>query len=165
MDNIIKENYLILTDLWQEFCKLHTELFEYTCEEYSLLLSSEIDPLELVLDKKEKTIEKIKMLESKRRDIINTLNSTLPHEKKIERVYDLLNLMNLYEVKNGESFLTKYNSLLIDIIEKIRQQNRRNQIFINKSLNSLKIIKDGLSGLKTFPTYNSQGLTGHLKSP
>lgn len=162
---LVKNQYISLVEIWKSFCELHSDLFELTCEEYSLLLSSDVDSLEPNLQLKEELIKEIALLEDKRQLIINQINQLRSPEKAVKNIHDLLNYMNQYEKESQNFFLTKYNSLLIDIIEKIRIQNKKNQIFINKSLSSLNIIKEGLNGLKNYQTYNSNGLTGNNKSP
>ena len=79
--------------------------------------------------------------------------------KKIDAVSDLLELMSNYEKKLDEKYLNNFNSLLIDIIQKIQKQNKKNQIFINKAIISLKEIKGSVDGKKSFNTYTQEGLT------
>ena len=58
-----------------------------------------------------------------------------------------------------KKYLNNFNSLLIDIIQKIQKQNKKNQIFINKAIISLKEIKGSVDGGKNFNTYTQEGLT------
>jgi flagellar biosynthesis/type III secretory pathway chaperone len=51
------------------------------------------------------------------------------------------------------------NSLLIDIIHRIQEQNKKNQMFLNKAMLSLREIKQGFTGKKTYTTYGADGMT------
>ncbi|MBF0206317.1 MAG: flagellar protein FlgN [Oligoflexia bacterium] len=155
----LQEFYVRLVALWRSFCERHTELFSVTCDEYSLLLTSEVDALESLLAKKDELIFAIGDLDQKRRGVIaeiNLMNSSLG-TTNIKNVSDLIQIMKEYEENSGENYLSKYNSLLIDIIEKIQNQNKKNQIFLNRSIISLREVREGILGRKSYSTYNSQG--------
>ena len=148
--------YFEVTDLWKRLCEEHNELFNITCDEYSLLLNSELSLLEDKLTEKNITILKISALETIRRELIKELNSLLP-EKEVTSVSELLEVMRAYEVENQQKHLFRFNALLIDIIEKIQAQNKRNQLFINKALLSLKQIRIEATGKKNYSTYSAKG--------
>lgn len=150
--------YFEVTDLWKRLCEEHVDLFNLTCDEYSLLLSSQLEELEEKLVEKNNTIKKINQLEKIRRELIADLNAFLP-EQNIESVSALLNVMNQYHVETKEKHLFRFNALLIDLIEKIQNQNKRNQLFINKALHSLKEIRQDVLGKKSYSTYSSRGST------
>ncbi len=148
--------YFEVTDLWKRFCEEHNALFNVTCDEYSLLLQSELDQLEEKLAEKNEIIARISALETIRKDIIKELNNLFP-EKEIDSVSKLLEVMTSYEVEKKQKHLFRFNALLIDIIEKIQAQNKRNQLFINKALLSLKQIRLEATGKKNYSTYTSRG--------
>lgn len=148
--------YFEVTDLWKRLCEEHNDLFNLTCDEYSLLLNSQLDELEKKIKEKNLAIKRIHNLELVRRQIITDLNDFLPHEK-INSVADLIKVMNQYHVEKKEKHLFRFNALLIDIIEKIQTQNKRNQLFINKALHSLQQIRHDVLGKKSFSTYSSRG--------
>lgn len=148
--------YFEVTDLWKRLCEEHNELFSVTCDEYSLLLNSQLDLLEEKLVEKNEVILRISALETIRREIITELNEMFP-EKNIDSVSSLLEVMRSYEVEKNQKHLFRFNALLIDIIEKIQAQNKRNQLFINKALLSLKQIRLEATGKKNYSTYTSKG--------
>jgi flagellar biosynthesis/type III secretory pathway chaperone len=148
--------YFEVTDLWKRLCEEHVTLFDQTCDEYSLLLNSNLDELEQKIAEKNITIKNINNLEKVRREIITELNNYLP-DQNIESVSNLLEVMNKYSVEAKEKHLFRFNALLIDLIEKIQAQNKRNQLFINKALHSLKQIRQDVLGKKSFSTYSSSG--------
>lgn len=148
--------YFEVTDLWKRLCEEHNELFNITCDEYSLLLNSELSLLDDKLAEKNTIILKISALETIRRELIKELNSLLP-EKEVTSVSELLEVMRAYEVENQQKHLFRFNALLIDIIEKIQAQNKRNQLFINKALLSLKQIRIEATGKKNYSTYSAKG--------
>lgn len=155
----LQETYMRVVDLWQLFCDKHNQLFQLTCDEYSYLLGSKIEQLEQVIEQKTSLMDEIQILEGTRKEIIAELNLHMNKEDEILSVGDLLLFMQDYEKHGGQSYLRRYNDLLVDIIEKIQEQNKRNQIFINKSLLALKDIREGLLGVKNYNTYNSLGIT------
>lgn len=56
--------------------------------------------------------------------------------------------------------MKKLNLILMDIVEKIQEQNKKNQVFLNKALISLKELKNSFSGGgKKYETYGSNGAT------
>ena len=164
----IKYFYYQVTDLWKRFCEEHATLFNLTCEEYSNLLKTDLEKLEKTIAEKDTIINRINALEKLRLDLISEINDELIKNqdlrnifniKKIDAVSDLLELMNNYEKKLDEKYLNNFNSLLIDIIQKIQKQNKKNQIFINKAIISLKEIQGTVDGGKNFNTYTQEGLT------
>ncbi|MDO9181237.1 MAG: flagellar export chaperone FlgN [Bacteriovorax sp.] len=148
--------YFEVTDLWKRLCEEHNDLFNVTCDEYSLLLSSELALLEDKLIEKNNIILKISALETIRRELIKELNLIMPGND-IDSVSKLLEVMKIYEVESKQKHLFRFNALLIDIIEKIQAQNKRNQLFINKALLSLKQIRIEATGKKNYSTYTSRG--------
>jgi flagellar biosynthesis/type III secretory pathway chaperone len=160
MDHRMKDKlatlYFEVTNLWKQFCEEHNELFNLTCDEYSLLLKSELELLEEKIVEKNECIKRIGTLELVRRDLIKDLNALYPN-KKIESVSDLIEVLSAYEIESNQKHLFRFNALLIDIIEKIQAQNKRNQLFINKALHSLQQIRIEASGKKNFSTYSARG--------
>lgn len=150
--------YQQVMDIWEGFCRLHKGLYDLACEEYLTLLESDIDKLESMLPLKEDLISKIGELESERADLIEKLNQNNLFENKIVRVGDLINSFTTIEKSNGIQALHNLNDLLIDIIQKIQDQNKKNQIFLNKAMLSLREIKQGFSGKKAFTTYGADGV-------
>jgi flagellar biosynthesis/type III secretory pathway chaperone len=148
--------YFEITNLWKQFCEEHNELFSITCDEYSLLLASELDLLDEKIAEKNECIQRIGTLEFVRRDLINDLAKIYP-DQKIDSVSKLLEIMSKYEVESNQKHLFRFNALLIDIIEKIQAQNKRNQLFINKALHSLQQIRLEASGKKQFSSYSKNG--------
>lgn len=148
--------YFEVTDLWKRLCEEHNLLFNVTCDEYSLLLQSDLENLEEKLIEKQEIIARINTLEIVRRQLIKELSAIFP-EKEIDSVSRLIETMRAYEVEQNQKHLFRFNALLIDIIEKIQAQNKRNQLFINKALLSLKQIRMEACGKKNYSTYTSKG--------
>lgn len=149
--------YYQVTDLWKKLCEEHNELFGLTCEEYTYLLSSNIDALNLLTEKKQTIINQIAVYEKVRREIIREINSLLPDEGKIHTAGDLLRLMGAVETRTGERHLHRFNQFLIDVIVKLQDQNKKNQIFLNKAMTNLRDIREGIIGKKSYTTYTANG--------
>ncbi len=158
-DATIEKFYFRIIDIWKRFCDLHSDLYDHTCDEYSALLSNDVEQLDEILTRKNKLINRISVVEEARRAIIDRINTTIKHSEPIKRVSELLKLMNDYEKENELVLLNEMNDLLIDIIYKIQKQNKTNQLFLNRALMSLSEIKDNLyDNKKKYNTYDSQGL-------
>lgn len=147
-----------LREMWHNFCELHTELYEVTCDEYMHLLSSEIDELENDIDNKNFTIQKINGLELER----NLIGQEIAHHFQQEKTQKLSELLNLLKANGHEKVATeieKLNLVLLDIVEKIQEQNKKNQVFLNKAILSLRELKNSFSGKTTYNTYSANGMT------
>ncbi len=145
--------YNDVCDLWRGFCELHNELYELACEEHLLLMQSDIENLDDCLARKEKIISKVTQMEGQRATFIEFLNKDYS-KKTIVKARDLIDFFKSH-VK--DDLLEQYNVLLIDIIENIQEQNKRNRIFLNKALYSLNQIKKDFSGSPYIETYNASG--------
>jgi flagellar biosynthesis/type III secretory pathway chaperone len=165
MDNRLDEKklyYQHVVSVWEGFCHLHKDLYDLTCEEYLTLLESDIDKLETMLPLKEEIIAKISELEKERTELIEKLNSTALFSTKITRAGELLTAFSSIDQQAGIPALKNFNSLLIDIIQKIQEQNKKNQQFLNKAMLSLREVKQGFTGKKQFTTYGADGQTRSL---
>lgn len=158
MNDALNVLYFQVTDLWKRLCESHSELLDLTFDEYSLLLSSDIDALEDKIEEKKIVIERISGLEGLRADLIDKVNK-YQDQREVKNVIDLINVMSTTDIEREQKHLFRFNTLLIDIIEKIQEQNKKNQLFINKALNSLKEIREGATGTKSYPTYDKKGAT------
>lgn len=147
----------LLTDLWKEFCEKHTELYEYTCDEYMHLLSSDLDKLELVIDSKKNLIGEINKLEDRRQDVTKEVSNLLNIEKP-KTLSVLIDSLKLNQEDASAMQIEKLNLVLLDIVNKIQEQNKKNQVFLNRALLSLKELKDSFGGRTNYKTYSSTGL-------
>jgi len=142
--------YFQITDLWKRFCEEHQVLFDLTMDEYQALLKSDIDQVDELVAQKKQIMQKIALLEQARQTLMQEVSQQVGHP--ITKASELLAVMEVYEQENHQNYLQRFNNLLIDIIEKIQQQNHKNQIFINKAISSLNEIRESTSG-RRFKTY------------
>jgi len=151
-----------LLDLWQNFCQMHSDLYDLTCDEYVHLLSSDLESLDGVMEVKNELLEKIKKFESTRQEYIKEIDVLIPLEsEKIIKFSDLIPVLKKYGSDNEAIRLEKLNLLLLDIIDKIQQQNKKNQVFLNKAILSLRNLKDSFGGKKNYRTYGANGATSN----
>jgi flagellar biosynthesis/type III secretory pathway chaperone len=146
-----------LTNIWKTYCEFHSDLYDLTCDEYVHLLASDMDKLEDTVELKNSLINTINIVEEKRTAALEELNSSSKDYN-----FSKLNEIIIYAKKNNfeeGSYLEKYNLLLVDIISKIQDQNKMNQLFLNKAILSLRNLKESFSGRKTFKTYGANGTT------
>lgn len=165
MDNRMDEKKLYYQQavaIWEGFCRLHKELYDLTCDEYLTLLESDIDKLEQMLPLKEEIIQKIGELERDRSELIDTLNKTALFSGNISRAGELLEAFSSIDSQAAIPAMKNLNALLIDIIQKIQDQNKRNQQFLNKAMLSLREVKQGFTGKKQYTTYGADGQTRSL---
>ncbi len=92
-----------------------------------------------------------------RQEVINTLNNNL--EQKITNVGELVLLMERFEKEKERRHLFDFNELLIDIIDKIQDQNKKNQLFINKAIISLRSLRRSANGRPHVELYKADGNT------
>lgn len=154
--------YQHVVSVWERFCHLHKDLYDLTCEEYLTLLESDIDKLETMLPVKEEIISKIGELDSERAGLIEKINESGLFAIKITRAGELLDAFTPVETNAAIPALRNFNSLLIDMVQKIQLQNKKNQQFLNKAMISLKEVKQGYTGKKTYTTYGADGQTRSL---
>jgi flagellar biosynthesis/type III secretory pathway chaperone len=148
--------------VWERFCQLHKQLFDLTCDEYLTLLASDIEKLESMLPIKEEIIGKIGELEAERAELIETINNSKIFSLPILKSGDLLEAFAELDQQSSIPALKNLNALLIDIVQKLQDQNKKNQVFLNKAMLSLREIKQGFSGKKTYTTYGADGMTRAL---
>lgn len=160
-EEVLKPFYLEFVSLWKSLCEMHTTLLELTFDEYSFLLASDIESLEKKIEEKSRILSSIDTIEKKRTVLLNKINSKLGNN--VTSIKDLLSLMRDLEEKSNDRHLLRLNSLLIDIIEKIQEQNKRNKLFINKAILSLNEIRTTADTKKKFETYTPSGSTKVIK--
>lgn len=148
----------LLRDLWHNFCEKHTDLYELTCDEYMHLLSSDVDQLEITVENKNTLINFINKLELDRNELAGEI-ATLYGIKKPEKLTNLIQILKDNKEEKIAIEIEKLNLVLLDIIEKIQEQNKKNQVFLNKAILSLRELKDSFSGKTTYNTYSSNGMT------
>ena len=151
--------YHSVVSVWEGFCHLHKELYDLTFDEYLTLLSSDVDKLEDALPLKEEIIRKISALEYERKDLIESINTSKIFTKNILKSSDLLIVFSEIDQSSAMPALKNLNALLIDIVQKIQEQNKKNQMFLNRAMLSLREIKQGFTGKKTYSTYGADGMT------
>lgn len=156
-DNL-KLYYFQITDVWKLHCELHSELFDLTCDEYMYLLESNLDKLDHTIEKKNEIIEIIRLNELERERLLASLSSENPNTS-LNNFKDLVTFFSNFGPEKESKHLFRFNELLVDIITKIQNQNKKNQLFINKALHSLKVIREEATGKKSVTTYNKKGVT------
>lgn len=157
--SLLKLRYDQLLSLWHGLCEQHTTLYELTCQEYAYLLKSNIESLEETLNEKDVILEAIRDLEKIRIDLIKDINGERLFANPIKNISSLLIEMQVFEETLNSSGLKKYNQLLISIIENIQEQNKKNQVFLNKAISSIEEMREGFTQNKSFQTYNQRGHT------
>ncbi len=148
--------YWEITDLWKDFCVEHNNLLNKTWMEYSFLLSSNIEKVEECLKEKNEILQTIQKLEKVRREIMKEVNRIFGRDR-INNANDLIEVMNHLKIEKEQKHLFDFNELLLNLIDDIQAQNKKNQIFVNKALRSLQSIREGISEIKNYPGYNAQG--------
>lgn len=146
--------YFRITDLWKRLCELHNDLFDLTAEEYSHLLASDFDEIERVTKEKNNTIAEISNIDSIRQDLIDAMRTK---GTEINNASDLVIYFQDCPPEKEGRHLWRFNQLLVDIITKIQDQNKKNQIFINKAIISLRDIRHGALGEEKHYVYNAKG--------
>ena len=153
------EIYFEVTDLWKTLCEEHSLLFNLVSDEYLLLLESKINELEKIVTEKKAVINRIAKLDMIRKNILNKINSSLENQREIKSVTDLIKFLGTNPIEREQKHFLRFNGLLNKTIEKLKQQNKRNHLFLNKAMISLNDWKKEALGHKSFSTYNASGAT------
>ena len=159
MDEALRLYHAEAIEVWENFCRLHHDLYELTCDEYQVLLSGEIESLEDLIAKKEVVIASIGGWETARAELISRMNRDLPAGQQITNVSGLLTTFASAESKLAMPALRNLNALLIDVITRVQEQNKRNQQFLNRAMQSIREIRDGFTGKRNYNTYGADGMT------
>ena len=149
--------------IWQQMCETHHQLLDLTTLEYSHLLSSDMESLEITLAEKTDILERIKIQEEHRILLLEQINSILPESHPISTAKNLIELFqeNL-DTQDSAKLLENQNDLLIHLINDIRTHNKKNQLFLNKALSSLNELKQEMFGKKSFQSYGPKGTSSSL---
>jgi flagellar biosynthesis/type III secretory pathway chaperone len=158
MKETVQNLYFEFVDLWKSLCDIHNQLYQITCEEYLALLNSNIDRVNSLLEEKEHLMKSIDDLEAHRFKLVlkvsETANLPAANFSKFKTVYDFLLIeLNLKE----ENPLLKYHKLMVELIEKTQDQNKKNRIFLNKALLSIQELRNELNGTTKVNNYSRTG--------
>jgi flagellar biosynthesis/type III secretory pathway chaperone len=158
MDDTLRLYHSQAVEVWENFCRLHRDLFELTCDEYQALLSGEIETLEAMVARKDSVMAEISAWEDTRTALIAGMNDHLKPDTPVTSVTEMLRALRAPEAAMAIPALTNLNALLIDIITKTHEQNKRNQLFLNRALLNLRDIREGFTGKRTYTTYGANGM-------
>ena len=154
---ILQITYNEMVEIWILMCNKHEELYHLTCQEYVLLLKSEIDELEKTIDQKIQIINEINFYDEKRKRQLQGLKNALSISSVL-KVSDFIEMIDKYKIDEESKTFFKYNQFLLDFIQKLKEQNKKNQIILNKSLINLKELREKLLGEDSLKTYDMRGL-------
>lgn len=160
----IKIYYFRISDIWNRLCEEHSRLYDLSVQEYQVLLENDIDKLDDIVKEKDIHIQNISQLDSLRKEVLSEMNQKIPSDHKIENILGLIDFFSTYEKSLGNNYFSKFNQLLIQIIEKVKFQNKANQKFVNKAIISLENIKNETLGVKSYQTYTNRGQVGSTNS-
>ncbi len=144
--------------IWEKLCQLHNHLYDLTCDEYVSLLNSDYNKIEENIVNKDQIINEIKLIEKERTELILFLEKNTKSESRIEKISDLIKYFNDNFEGESVNFFNKYNSLLIEIIEKIQNQNKKNLLLVNKGMQFYKELQQLVTGKQSVFTYNNHGV-------
>lgn len=151
--------YFEVTDLWKLLCEEHSLLFNLVSDEYLLLLESNIEGLEEVVTEKKEVIARIAKLDLHRQSLLKKINSHLREQEQIKSVAGLIKFLGTNPIERDQKHFLRFNGLLNKTIDKLKQQNKRNHLFLNKAMVSLNDWKKEALGHKSFSTYDAFGTT------
>ena len=106
--------YFQITDVWKRHCELHSELFDLTCDEYSLLLKSDLDNLEKKIEEKNYILSVIRDNEIIRDEVVAKIK-TSSNEKEVTNIKDVISFFSDFEPEMKDKHLYRFNELLIDV--------------------------------------------------
>jgi len=153
------ETYFEMTDLWKLLCEEHFLLFNLVSDEYLFLLESNMDKLEKVVSEKKEVINRIGRLDLFRQNLLKKINTSLNEKSQIKSSSDLIKFLGTNPIERDQKHFLRFNTLLNKTIEKLKHQNKRNHLFLNKAMISLNDWKKEAFGHKSYSIYNASGET------
>jgi flagellar biosynthesis/type III secretory pathway chaperone len=152
-----------LSNIWKDFCIYHSNLLDATFTEYEILLSSDLEDLDEVNAIKKEFINRISSKEMERKILLAQAFEDGILTSKISSLSELEDGFAKYESNEKIEYFSEFSSLLKSIMVNLKLQNKKNQIYINKALNSLSNLKEEMAGKKSTQIYNPKGETSRLK--
>ena len=151
-----RELYKSIINLWQRLCNLHQSLLEVTTEEYTSLLSSDLEKTAEILETKKNLIKEIAKEDLIRQKLVSEIlgPETLADGYKFS---DLKTFFNKFEIESKGNHLNNFNLILLDTINKIKAQNKKNRFFINRAMISLDGLKLPSNINPNHSLYNKNG--------
>ena len=122
------------------------------------LLSSDIDQLNITLSEKKSLLNEISDLDQHRKEVTGEILKLMNVAEGPQKLSYLLSCLKETNEIQAASHIEKLNLVLLDIIEKIQDQNKKNQIFLNKAIHSLRELKESFSGKVQYKTYSATGM-------
>ena len=122
------------------------------------LLSSEIDQLNDTVQSKLEVLDVINQLDTERQRLTSEILELMGREDN-KKLTALLSALEEEGENDTAIQVGKLNELLIDVIEKIQEQNKKNQVFLNKAILSLQELRENFIGKANYKTYSSMGTT------
>jgi len=155
--------YMKMSNIWKDFCIFHSNLLDATFSEYDYLLSSNLDELDIVNTIKNELVEKIKHKELERKQLLTEAYETGITDTEIKSLSVLELSFRAYEKNEQIEYFSEFSLLLKNILNNLKSQNKRNQIFIYKALNSLASLREDIAGQKSTEVYGMSGKTAKLR--
>ena len=152
-----------MSNIWKDFCIFHSNLLDATFSEYDYLLSSDLDELDIVNTIKNELVEKIKSKELERKQLLTEAFEAGITTSEIKGLNQLENYFMEYERNEKIEYFSEFSLLLKNILTNLKAQNKRNQIFIYKALNSLASLREDMAGQKSTEVYSPSGKTAKLR--
>jgi len=141
--------------IWNLLCDHHKSLLDQTSKEYINLLSSEMEKVEDSIKEKEHTIKAISKIDLARNKLLEEINKEF--STNIQNFFELNGFFSDLPFEKENKHLNKFNQVLKECIKSIQEQNKTNQLFINKAIINLDKIKNAGAGNKNYNLYNSNG--------
>jgi 5'-deoxynucleotidase YfbR-like HD superfamily hydrolase len=157
---VVKESLQEILFLWKELYQSHLLLFEINDNEYQDLLHNHLDKLPSYTQQKEDVILIIKNLDQKRKKILDSLSEKLLNAP-VHHITELKNIFQENLSLNETQQFFHLNDQLSLLMTNLREQNKRNRIYINKLLMHIKEITRKTHSQQFI--YNAQGTISSLR--
>jgi tRNA A37 N6-isopentenylltransferase MiaA len=151
----------ILNDLFQVLQKLfgqHRQLLEIVRTERENLIQLDKDALVAILSRKQSTIEAIGQAENQRLQLVSELGRLWGRPSSELTLTQIVIEIQGFNPKLAEQYRSTYHALTI-LIQRISEQNRDNQKFLNRSIDNIAEMKRNVLGVAATArgTYSHQG--------
>ena len=150
--------------LWQSLCKKHTELFELTFEEYSLMIENDSDSLIRKLQEKKALIKEIARLNQKRESLIEKMELLTKDKIDFFNIEEVIKFITINISQEEAQELNKLNNILKNLILQIKRQNYKSKKFIKKSIIFINQMKNNIINKTGCSLYKKKGNSVNIVS-
>ncbi len=132
---------------------IYKELIPIADEKTRVIIRNDLDALQVITDKEQRTVERINALERKREEVIVNIGTVLSRNP---RTLDMKALMKIMEKQPAErEKLSRIHDELKETLKRLVTINERNKVLIQQSLEMIEFNMNLIQGTRMSPGVNN----------